>query len=142
LTYYREFGGAVAVLVFAVAALGSGLVGLTVEHAREQRRRESEPEDPEEPRIHRQKPCRIERPLVERLAKAATSLKEQIQERNWETDLATYQAHFDQAEAFLRENKLTDAFREYCRSMRPLNETLARFRGKGEEFRPLWDKGP
>src|SRR5205823_2026581 len=103
------------------------------QHAREQRRRESEPDDAPEPRIHRHKPCRIERPLVERLAKAATNLKEQIQEKKWEADWAAYQAHFDRAEAFLRENKLADAFQEYCRAMRPLNETLARFRGKGEE---------
>src|SRR5262249_45738974 len=55
LTYHKEFFGGVSLLVLGLAALGAGLVGLAVQHAREQRRLENEPEAPPEPRIHRHK---------------------------------------------------------------------------------------
>lgn len=142
LTINKEFVWGTLAIVLALAAIVAGLIGLGIHHKREQRRMADEPDEPPRPRVHRQAACRVEKPATDRLAKAAATLKQQLVEKNWEVDWPTFQLHFDKAEAFAKQGSYADAFREYCRSMLPLNEAVKKYRGKGEEFRPNWDKEP
>jgi hypothetical protein len=90
--------------------------------------------------MYRQANCVVDEPLVEKLTKATAALEQQFKERNWTVDWTDYQEHAAQGNKFLVEQKLADAFREYCRAMRILAEALQRQRPRGEDFRPIWDK--
>lgn len=131
-----------AIFMFLLAALSIvvGLVGMILMHKEEQQRLASEPEMPTRQRIYRQFSCKIERPLVDKLAKATAGLKQQIESRQWQVDWDAHKQHHDLAEKLLEQGQLREAFREYCRAMLPLMEAVNRQRNKGEEFRPFWDK--
>jgi protein phosphatase len=141
LTVTDQRGLGFVALLLAVAALIGGSAGLAVQHGQEKRRTAAEPNEPPRPRIHRQAPCVIDRPLIEKLARAAATLKQRMEERKWEADWATYQQHFERGESLAKNGDLVEAVREYCRSMRPLNEALRGQRHKDEGFPPVWDKG-
>jgi protein phosphatase len=132
---------AVAVLAFllAVVAIAAGMVGLLAHHAQEQRRASREADRPQ-PKIHRTQPCRIDRPLVDRLARAAQGLKQQAQEKGWEADWDTYESLRDVAETHLSRGELPFAFRDFCRAMQTLLTAMGAHRGKGEVFQPVWDR--
>jgi protein phosphatase len=138
----KEFGWGVLTMVLALGALVAGTIGLAAQHTDDKRHRFDEPDQPVKPSVHSRKPCQIERALIDRLANAAATLKQRLEERKWDANWAEYQEHYDRGSAFLKENKLVEAFREYCRSMRPLNATLKKLRQKEEVFQPVWDKGP
>jgi hypothetical protein len=78
--------------------------------------------------------------LLEKLARAEAILQERLREHNWQADWADSRKHHDLAEGFLNQGELPEAFREYCRAMRPLTEALHRHRNKAEVFQPVWDK--
>jgi protein phosphatase len=137
LTYFHLPGG-LPVFLLAAAALAVGMVGLVVQ-AREERRLAGVPKPPPA-KVHRQADCGIEMPLLHRLARAEALLQERLRDRNWDADWAVCRTHHDQAERSVREGDLPDAFREYCRAMRPLTEALQRQRSKEEVFQPVWDK--
>jgi protein phosphatase len=137
LTYFNQAGG-LPVFLLAALALGVGLVGLLVQ-AREERRQAGMPKPPPA-KVHRQAHCGIEMPLLHKLARAETLLQERLRDRNWEADWDDCRKHHDLAERHLNEGDLADAFREYCRAMRPLTEALHRQRSKEEVFQPVWDK--
>jgi protein phosphatase len=137
----KEIGWGIGMLLLAVGSLIAGSIGLWVQHSHEKQRLAAEPDDPPQPRIHRQVPCTIDQALVERLARAASTLKQRIEERKWDADWATYQQHFDRGESLTKEGNLPEAVREYCQAMRPLNDVLQRLRQKEEVFLPVWDKG-
>jgi protein phosphatase len=125
----------------SAAALMVGLGGLMLDHYREKRR----PHDPAPPpplRVYRDAVCKIDRPMVDKLAKAKIALEDWAREKKWEVDWDTQKHHHDLAEGFANQGNLAAAFREYCRAMRPLNETLQQQRQKAEVFQPLWDKKP
>ena len=82
----------------------------------------------------------IEMPLLHKLARAEAVLQGRLRDNNWEADWAACRQHHDLAERFLSEGELPNAFREYCRAMRPLTEALHRQRNKEEIFQPVWDK--
>jgi hypothetical protein len=124
--------------VLAALALVVGMVGLLLQ-AREEQLRARSPQPPPA-RIHRQAACGIELPLLQKLARAEAILQGRLREHNWDADWAVSRRHHDQAERFLNEGDLPDAFREYCRAMRPLTEALHRQRNKSEVFQPVWDK--
>ena len=90
--------------------------------------------------LFRSSPCRVERPLLDKLARAEQALKQRADEQNWAPDWPTYQRHHDLAESLLGRNDISGAFREYCRAMRTLTEALQRHRHKEESFQPVWDK--
>jgi hypothetical protein len=79
-------------------------------------------------------------PLLQKLAKAETILQGRIRDNNWNADWDACRKHHDMAERYLGEGDLPDAFREYCRAMRPLTEALHRQRNKEEVFQPVWDR--
>jgi protein phosphatase len=137
----REFGWGVVTMVLALGALVAGTIGLAAQHTDVKRQRFDELDQPVKPSVHSRKPCQIDRALVDRLANASTTLKQRLEEKKWDANWAEYQEHYDRGGAFLKENKLVEAFREYCRSMRPLNVTLKKLRHKEEVFQPVWDKG-
>lgn len=137
----KESGWGVVTMVVALGALVFGSIGLAVQHTDTKRPRFDEPDEPVKPRVHRRKACPIERGLVDRLAQASATLRERIEEKKWEANWSAYQKHFDKGNQLLKEDQLLEAFREYCYSMRPLNETLKNLRQKEEVFRPIWDKG-
>lgn len=137
-----SFGWAAMLSVMlALAVIIVGAVGLFFQYNNSSRRREFSGGDADTaPKVHRKTSCRIERPVVERLAKKLEDLRQQVEARGWEVNWMVFQRHREFADRFLKENKLVEAFREYCRAMIPLNETIHKHRDKGEEFRPNWER--
>jgi protein phosphatase len=126
-------------LVAAVVII-VGLIGLFVYLGREKRRLANEP-PPTRIRVYRHTPCRVERPLLDRLVAAIESLHQQLQEKKWEVDWAAYEEHCKVAKGFLSQDKLVDAFREYCRSIRFLADAVLRQRPRSSEPLPtFWPK--
>jgi protein phosphatase len=139
--FYWQFStlGVFAFILAAVAIL-VGLVGLGVWHAQEKRRLAAEPDLPRRPKVYRKVACQVERASLDKLAKATLNLKQQVESRQWEVDWEAHKQHLELAENLATQSNLTEAFREYCRAMRPLTDAIQRHRGKGEEFRPFWEK--
>jgi protein phosphatase len=134
---FSDLPGGLPVFLLAALAIGAGLVGLLAQAQQEQR---GNPTGAPPARVHRQAACDIELPLLQKLARAASILEERIRERSWEADWELYRKHHDLAERSLKAGNLPEAFREYCRAMRPLTEALQRQRNKEEVFQPVWDK--
>jgi protein phosphatase len=133
-------GGLVAFLVGLPAVL-TGLVGLGLHYQRERARLARERENAvDPPRIHRKAPCRIEPPLLEKLAAAVESLRQQAHEKQWEADWDQSTAHQVQAVDLRQHGDLPGAFREYCLALLPLTAAMNRYRQKEEVFLPIWDK--
>lgn len=139
LTFYRVDPLNLAVFGLAAVAILTGLAGLLVFYNQEKRRLAKEPEPPTL-HIYRQAPCRVERSLVEDLARFLNASKQQIQEKQWDADWTAYQLHTDAAAKLLSDGNLVDALREYCRVVPLLAETVQRQRPQGEVFQPVWDK--
>ena len=130
--------------VCAFFAIASGLVGLILHYRQEQKKIEEEnsAEEPPQARVHRSHPCRIEDPILERLARAVHILKQRLDDLNWHPDLKEYEFHIQQAEALVEADDTVGSFREYCRAMLPLSRALSKHRRKEEVFQPVWDKLP
>ncbi len=128
-------------LVLAIGALLAGLVGLARSHAEEQRRCELEPA-PTILRIHNQTACAIDRPLIDKLARAADTVKQQLQQRGWEADWAKYAQHADLAGKLLEQNDLPGTFRAWCLATCELLEAWRRQRQKDDILQDVWEKHP
>jgi serine/threonine protein phosphatase PrpC len=128
-------------LVFLLAALFliAGLVGLLVHYKKEQRQLANAPEPPRI-QVYQQTSCRIEQPLLDKLAKAEAILKQRVREKQWVVDWPAFQQHHDLAESLKTRGQLPDAFRELCKSLGVLADVLFKQRNKEEVFQPLWDK--
>jgi protein phosphatase len=125
--------------LLAALALSGGLVGLLVQSHQE---KNAPPEEEARPlQIHRQHGCGIDNALVHKIARALATVEGRVRERQWEADWEQSRTHREQAERLLRGGDLPGAFREFCRAMLPLTETLQKYRQKEESFKPLWDKG-
>src|SRR5262245_52293544 len=131
--------GAAALFVFAVAAYLAGLLGLFLQYRQDQAREESD-EDRPPAKPHRRRPCKVERPLLDRLIKALKALRQRADEKQWSPDWPAYNEHNQAAEALLAQGDVPGAFREYCRAMLPLTRALHERRQKEEVFQPVWDK--
>jgi len=128
---------------FALGALAivAGLIGLIAQAVREHR--SARQEDDAEPRklhIYSESPCNIDGSLLDKLVRAVASLRQHVADKAWEVDHATCDSHEARGAKFLAQGDLAAAFREYCRSMRPLTEVLQRQRNKEEIFQPVWDR--
>jgi protein phosphatase len=137
---FDKLPGSVPLFVVATVAILAGLVGLGVDYFRERQRLDAEDEEPSAPRIHRKATCRVEQPLLDKLARAVEVLRQRADEKRWEPDWNQYQEHAVAAGELLQKSDLTGAFREYCRAMLPLTRALQRLRNKEEAFQPVWDK--
>jgi hypothetical protein len=91
-------------------------------------------------RVYSQSTCGIDGSLLDKLVRAAAALRQHIVDKEWQADFADYDAHQAEAEKCLTRGDLVGAFREYCRSMRPLSEALQKQRNKEEVFQPVWDR--
>ena len=91
-------------------------------------------------KIHRQVACTIELPLLKKMAKAEVALGDRIRDRHWTADWEDCKKHHDLAEKYLTAGALADAFREFCRAVRPLSEAVQRQRQKEDGFPPMWDR--
>ena len=49
------------------------------------------------------------------------AMRQRVEELQCEADMATYDEHHARAETLARAGELPEAFREYCRAMRPLS---------------------
>jgi protein phosphatase len=127
------------VFLLAAAAIVTGLVGLQVSYNQEKRRQANDPE-PSHLQIYRHASCRVDPSLLEELTRFVNASKQQLQEKQWDADWTVFQQHVDAAEQFASQGSHGDAFREYCRAVHLLAETVQRYRPKGEVFQPIWDK--
>ncbi len=136
------WSGALFVFMLAAAAIVVGLIGLGQHYRNERQQGAAEDEPSSPPRVHRRAVCRIETPLIDRLARALALLKQRAEDNHWEPDRAAYEEHHERADDLLRSKDLVGAFREYCRAMLPLSQALNKHRKKEEVFQPIWDKSP
>ncbi|MCC6421650.1 MAG: serine/threonine-protein phosphatase [Gemmataceae bacterium] len=134
-----QLPGGVPTFLLGALAIAAGLGGLFVQ-ANEEKRGRTHPPQASQGKVHRQAACGIELPLLQKLARAEAVLQGRIRDRNWDADWDVYRRHRDLAERCMNDGELPDAFREYCRAMRPLTEALQRQRNKEEVFQPVWDK--
>jgi serine/threonine protein phosphatase PrpC len=135
-----ELGGAATGLfILAVGAYLAGLVGLFLQYRQDQAREEVD-EDRPPGKPHRRCPCKVERPLLDRLIKALKTLRQRAEEKQWTPDWEQYNEHSQAAEVLLAKDDVPGAFREYCRAMLPLTRALHERRQKEEVFQPVWDK--
>jgi protein phosphatase len=123
----------------AAAVLVTGLAGLILYGFQERRHALVGPGG-RPLHIYRQASCRIDRPLVERMAQAAATLKRWAQDKNWDADWTASHKHEDQARTFLDQGDLPAAYREYCRALRPFAEAIQRYRFREEDLPPVWEK--
>ena len=131
----------VLILLAAAGLLLAGAVGLAQTHAEEKRRSEEEL-PPTELRVHAQSSCKIELPLLEKLTRAAETVKQQLQERGWDADWAAHQQRTEEANKLLDLGDVAGAFRQHCRATRVLTEAWHRQRQKEEALHEAWEKHP
>lgn len=132
-----EVGGALVAFIFAALALLGGILLLMVQNIREERKK---PELPEERplQVYRQTPCAIDAGTYDRLLHSTKALEDLIKERKWDYDGKAYQEKLKLAAAHAKQQRHRDAFREQCRAMLVLMEAVHRYRGKNEDFKPMW----
>jgi protein phosphatase len=131
---------ATPLLVAAVGCVVAGLIGLGIHYRHEQTRAEDDDADRPPARAHRKRPCKIERPLLDRLVKALKTLQQMATDKGWQPDWTLFKESQDEAEKLLAAGDVPSSFREYCRAMLPLTRALQEKRQKEEVFRPVWDK--
>jgi hypothetical protein len=143
LVYEEQQVLAMPVFLLAAAVIIAGCVGLVFFYKREQAKVLQEEEDDSDrspPRVYRQVPCRIELPLLEKLARATEALSQRAAERQWQPDWNGFQQHQDLAQKHLNDGDLAGAFREHCRALGPLIEVMLSNRSKDEPGPPIWER--
>ena len=66
------------------------------------------------------------------------TLEDNIKEKGWEYDGKAYQERLKQAVQHAKYERFRDAFRAQCRAMLVLMEAVHRYRGRNEDFKPMW----
>ncbi len=131
--------GNVVAFLGAAVALTAGVAGIMMQFRKaDDHVEDSRPLSP--PKVYRSVPCAPTRPLLEKLSKAHTLLKERIQLNGWNADWQASDRHQQQAEQHLKADQLNEAFRETCRGLAVLTDAIQRNRSKTEVFLPLWEK--
>ncbi len=135
----NEQAGSFTTFILAGLLLLGGVVSLMIQNLLDARveKRESEPRPLQ---IYRQAACAIDGGLVDRVVHAAKTLEEDIRAKNWPIDEEAYQRQLRSAQSWLAQQKLREAFREQCRALLVLMETVHQHRGRGEEFTPRWER--
>src|SRR5439155_183354 len=134
-----KMAASVILFVLAIGALSAGSMGLILHYYRHKR---VPPDDGQASGLHvyHEADCHVDRPLLDRLIEAEKTLAQEIRDNNWEVDWDASTQHRQLGEQAVREKNLPVAFREYCRALLPLTDTVERYRNKEEIFQPLWDK--
>jgi protein phosphatase len=128
---------ALVAFIFSVLSLLGGIVTMMVQNFRETRK----PGKKSEVRtlqVYRQTACPLDAAIYERLVESARTLEESIKTKQWEYDAKAYQDRLKQATQHFKHQRFRDAFREQCRAMLVLMEAVHRYRGKNEDFKPMW----
>lgn len=132
-----DLGGALSAFIMAALFLLAGIVTLMVQNIRETRKPVDEPE--ERPlQVYRQTPCPLDGATYERLMQSAKTLEESIKEKQWTYDAKAYQEKQKSAAGHFKHQRWREACREQCRAMLVLMEAVHRYRGKNEDFKPMW----
>ncbi|MBI2806756.1 MAG: protein phosphatase 2C domain-containing protein [Planctomycetes bacterium] len=131
-----------ALYAFIIAALSllGGIVTLLIQNFRESRQIIGEPAEERTLQVYRKTACPLDAAIYERLHLSSTTLEESIRGKAWDYDVKTYQERMKQAAQLFKQGSFRDAFRAQCRAMLVLMEAVHRYRGKNEDFQPLWDR--
>jgi protein phosphatase len=133
--------GGETTFVLAAIVIVLGIATLPLYQFLEKRRKASEqPAYRPRNKIYREVECAIDRGPINELRKLEEDLLNQAREHNWEVDWDTHKQHRAQADQQLSEARYTAAYREMCRALRPLLDSLDRSRQKSEAFKPNWEK--
>jgi protein phosphatase len=135
----NQLPGGVLMFLLAIISLAGGLIGLMVHHKQEQLNQATEPE-PSQINVYSETSCAIERPMVDKLARAEAILEQRVREKQIDLDWSAFHQHHTSAEVHTRRGSWPDAFREYCRSVGQLTEALHREQTREEVFQPVWDR--
>ena len=135
----NKMAASVVLFVLAIGALSAGSMGLILHYYRHKRVASDDGHD-SGLHIYHEADCHVDRPLLDRLIQAEKTLAQEIRDNNWEVDWDANARHRQLGEQAVREKNLLVAFREYCRALLPLTDTVERYRNKEEIFQPLWDK--
>jgi hypothetical protein len=130
-----------AFLLAAITIL-AGLGWLAVKYLRERRQPPPLSDEHKPLQVYRHQSCRINRPLVDRMAGAEAALTRWVQNKNGQVDWDANGRRREEAEAALKRGDLPVAFREYCRAVQPLIEVVLRDRSREEALQPFWEKTP
>lgn len=125
--------------VLGLIAVGAGLTGLVVHTKRQKAEEAREPEIPHRQNIYRDYPCKIERPLVDKLLKMGTHLREQLEGRPYTVDWSSYKKYNEAAQQSLQEGDLLSSFRDQCRALLGLAQCFNKNRPREEGFKPRWE---
>jgi serine/threonine protein phosphatase PrpC len=125
--------------LFATLTIGGGLIGLLLHARAERRRREADP-PATELHIYREAPCDVDLAVVEKLARGISELRQKVAESFPQLVPESCGAHYARGEEMLKKGDLTEAFREFCRSMHELARAYNSVRSKAEMFQPVWEK--
>ena len=135
-----DFGiWAILAFIGSGLALLGGIVTLMVQGLREARQQAIPAPEERTLQVYRQTRCPHDTAIFERLAESTKTLESSIREKNWEYDGKAYQEHARQAALLFKQHRLKEAFREQCRAMLVLMETVHLYRGKSDDFKPVWD---
>jgi protein phosphatase len=134
-----DTGGTSIFLALAAISVIAGLIGLVLHAKRENAQLNNDPEPPRQLNVYRDYPCKIERPLVDKLLKLGLHLQEQLEGRPFAVDWATYRQHNGLAQRHLEDGDLLASFREQCRALSGLAATFNRNRPREEGFKPKWE---
>lgn len=133
----NNMDGATVAFIFAAVSLLGGTLAMLVQGFRETRITDPPPE--ERPlRVYRQTPCPADAAMYDKLVQSAKTLEDMIKGRNWEYDARAYHERLKQATQHFKHQKMREAFREQCRAMLVLMEAVHRYRGRNEDFNPIW----
>ena len=90
--------------------------------------------------IHRSRNCKIDKSLIDMVAKEEQRLRELAIEQSWRVAWDELSPVHDAAEKSLAAGDLTAAFREYCRAVSILSIGLRKHQDKHEVLIPHWDR--
>jgi PPM family protein phosphatase len=132
-----EVGGGLIAFMIGGFMLLVGILLMMVQSFRETRKTAHAPA--ERPlQVYRQTPCPLDASIYEKLVQSAKTLEDSIKEKNWEYDARGYHEHLRLAAAHFKQQRFREAFREQCRAMLILMDDVHRYRGKNEDFKPVW----
>ena len=126
---YRMLG--LALFPFAALFVFVGFLGLFLFSNQEKKRRASIPLNGE-PRFYRRSPCKVEPSLVQRIHKVLTGIEKHLKEKNWEVNWDEYLLMVGRGDEASQRQDQAEAFRQYCRAMSLLAESVQRHRARGD----------
>jgi PPM family protein phosphatase len=121
------------IALFPVAAtfVIAGFLGLFLLSNQEKRRLAAIPINGK-PRFYRRSPCKVEPSLVQRIHKVLTGIETHLKEKNWDVNWDEYLLMVGRGDEASQKHDHAEAFRQYCRAMSLLAESVQRHRALGE----------